>query len=727
MNRLLIISNRLPVSVQRSGDSFNVKQSIGGLATGLSSFYKEYDSVWIGWPGLSNEMIGNDRDIVIKKLKKEKCYPVFLSKKDLSDYYLGFCNNAIWPLFHYFIQYCYFFESQWETYKEVNVKFFNSIKKLIKPDDYIWVHDYQLLLLPQLIKEKYPNVKIGFFLHIPFPSFEVFRIIPWRREILEGMLGADLIGFHTYDYVRHFLSAVHRICGHEHRYNQILTPNHILKAEAFPMGVDYEYFSSISQQQVKLKKRVKEIRGLKEKLKIILSVDRLDYTKGMINRLNAYERFLDHYPEYKGKVTLITLAVPSRADVEQYQDLKKEVDETTGRINGKYGTIGWTPIRYLYKSIPFDELAQLYTLSDIALVTPLRDGMNLVAKEYIASKTDGKGVLILSEMTGAARELGEAIIVNPNDITKLSDSIYEAVTMPEEEQIARNRKMQKRIREYNVGQWAQDFIDNLKSVKELQKVLSVRNLNPEIEKKIIKRYRSSNKRVLFLDYDGTLVEFSSDPDKTVPDKKLLALLKKLAHDKKNTIIIVSERGKKSLDAWLGKLNIHIIAEHGALVKAPGGEWEIAENISSKWKGKIMPVLEVFVKRTPGAFIEEKDFSLTWHYKKAESDLKAVRARELKEALLHLTQFLHLEILEGNNIIEIKNIRINKGNVARKMIRNKKYGFILAIGDDSTDERMFESLPQNAFSINVGNNISKAKYNVKRVDLARQLLNKLIAV
>ena len=457
------------------------------------------------------------------------------------------------------------------------------------------------MLLPELIRAKLPDAKIGFFLHIPFPSFEIFRLLPWRREILDGLLGADIIGFHTYSYVKHFLESVRRILGFEHTYGEITLSNRIVKVDTFPMGIDYEKFANAASDS-KVQRELDKIRKNLGDRKIILSIDRLDYTKSIPQRLEAFDLFLDKYPEFKAKITFIVVAVPSRTKVEHYRLLKKQVDELIGKINGKYGTLGWTPIWYIYRSLPFHTLAALYTIADIALITPYRDGMNLIAKEFIASKADSKGVLILSEMAGAAEELGEALIVNPNNREAIAEALREALLMTDEEQIERNKVIQQRLQRYSVKRWAMDFVDSLMHVKKLQQDLSTKRLTDEIKIKLLDVYSKSKARLILLDYDGTLVHFAEKPEKAKPAEELLKLLTSLAHNVKNEIVIISGRDRETLDKWFGHLDIGLVAEHGVWIKERGKEWETIEPLENDWKKEILPVLEVYVDRTPGSFL-----------------------------------------------------------------------------------------------------------------------------
>jgi trehalose 6-phosphate synthase/phosphatase len=724
MDRLLIVSNRLPVSVTKRANDLRFQPSVGGLATGLSSFRKSRQSLWVGWPGIATDKISeHHKQQISNKLKEQNCHSVFLSAKDVQNFYHGFCNKTIWPLFHYFPLYTVYEDRYWQAYKQVNRVFCDAVVKIAEPDDHIWVHDYQLMLLPQLIREKLPNAQIGFFLHIPFPSFEMFRLLPWRKEILNGLLGSDLTGFHTYDYVRHFLSSAARIVGTEHSMGTLTVGDRVVKVDAFPMGIDYNRYSG-GVEDPKVKKRLTTIRKKVGERKIIISIDRLDYTKGIIQRLEAFDLFLSQNPEYKEKVTLILVAVPSRTGVEDYMELRKQLEGLVGRINGEHGTIGWIPVWYLYRFLPFGRLVALYNIADVCLVTPLRDGMNLIAKEFIATKTDGKGVLILSEMAGAASELGEAVIVNANDKQEIIDAIKEALEMPIQEQIERNRLMQKRLSRYTVTRWASDFTETLSDVKKTQQELSVRRLAEPIRERLINEYEKSSKRLFLLDYDGTLVGFAGRPEQAGPDKELWSLLQTLAAEPKNEVVIISGRDREDLNHWFGSTNASLIAEHGAWIKDKGNNWQVIEPLLNDWKDTIRPILELYADRTPGSSVEEKNFSLVWHYRRADSELAYVRTQELRDAVLNLTENLDIGVFEGSKILEVKNIGISKGRAAERWLAKDKWDFILAAGDDYTDEDMFSILPENAYSIKIGCGISKAHFNLSSVNEFRWLLNQL---
>jgi len=726
MERLVVIANRLPFSLTKTNGEFHFRPSAGGLAVGLSSLPESYERLWIGWPGIANEKLsGEDKEHIREQLAAEHCMPVFLSRKQIEQYYQGFCNETIWPLFHYFPTRTIWENRFWQVYKQVNHAFCREAMKIIKPGDRVWVHDYQLMLLPQLLREKIADLEIGFFLHIPWPSFELFRLLPWREDILNGLLGADLIGFHTYDYVRHFLSSVCRIVGFEHTLGKLHVNNRIVRVDAFPMGIAYDKYAQ-AENEPEVRNEVKKIVGTIGKRKIIISIDRLDYTKGIPQRLEAFDLFLSENPQYKGKVTLILVAVPSRTDVQDYQILRQRLEHLVGRVNGEHGSIGYVPVWYLYRFLSFQEITALYNVADVALVTPMRDGMNLIAKEYVASKTDGDGVLILGEMTGAASELGEALIVNANSKHAIVQAIKEALEMPLPEKVERNQFMQQRLRRYDIARWSHDFVEAILEVKKVQEEFAVRKLSDSTRKEMTTRYTQATKRLMMLDYDGTLVGFRGKPSQAGPDEKILTLLRKLSSDEKNTVVVVSGRDKQTLDNWLSSLDIRLIAEHGAWIQQKDGQWKhVDPTITTEWKNVIRPILELYSDRTPGSLVEEKDFSLVWHYRRAEPDLGYVRTQELRVAISDLTANLDVGVFEGSKILEIRQLGINKGRAAERWLEQEPWDFVMAAGDDYTDEEMFAVMPHNAYSIKVGIGISKARFNVDTVVEFRTLLEKLL--
>lgn len=725
-NKVIIVSNRLPVSIKKRNNKYDFEHTVGGLASGLDSFQRSSNSVWVGWPGTFYYKEDKRREQYIEDQlgKKFNYSPVFQSQTDAEKFYAGYCNSTIWPLFHYFTQFTIHDKSFWNSYKSVNKKFCEAVLKNFRQGDSIWIHDYHLLLLPKLLRERLPKAKIGFFLHIPFPSYEVFRLLPQRKEILEGLLGSDIIGFQTYGYMRHFLDNVDRLLGLDDSLGQINTEDRAVRADVFPIGIDYERYNKASEDP----KIEKEITRLKKKIgnrKVILSVDRLDYTKGIPQRLKAFTDFLERFPRWREKVIFILVASPSRTKVESYRLLKKQIDELIGRINGKYGGLGWSPILYLYRSLDFPELSALYTVADIALVTPIRDGMNLVAKEFISTKTDGSGVLILSEMAGAVEELRDALVVNPTNNDEMIDALKKALEMSRGEQTIRNRAMQKSLAHYNERLWAESFIKALSESGKLQKEEKQKTLTPTIERTLLNDYKKSKKRLLLLDYDGTLVPFAPTPEEARPDDYLLSLIKNLSNDSKNEVVIISGRDKDFLGKWFGEANVDLVAEHGAWIKEKGRSWTSAGKHKTEWKKKLRPVLDKYVERTPGSFVEEKDLSLIWHYRKADPVSGKYRSKELIGVLEDLIMNLTLQIQEGNKIIEVRNADVNKGKAVSRWLLKRKWDFIMALGDDRTDEDTFKTLPKKAYSIKVGSGQTQARFKIKSVRGLRLLLKELV--
>ncbi len=730
--RLLIVSNRLPVTVVNEG-TLRLQESVGGMATGLKAYldsanavskFDKFDSIWVGWPGatVKGQRRGQLKSALISEFK---AYPVFLSETAMEKFYHGFCNRTIWPLFHYFPSYAIYEEDYWNNYELVNEEFCKEILNIIEPNDLVWIHDYHLMLLPKMLRDKAPEAAIGFFLHIPFPSYEIFRLLPsrWRKAILEGMLGADLIGFHTHDYTQYFARCVLRIAGQEHNMGRIKVGNRLVKIDTFPMGINFDKFHSAANSP-EVAREIEEIRRTLPACKVVLSVDRLDYTKGILNRLKGYEAFLSRFPNWHGKVTLVAIVVPSRVKVEHYQQMKRQIDELVGKINGRFGSVNWTPILYSYKYLPFEQLIALYKASDIALITPLRDGMNLIAKEYIAAKTDGTGVLILSEMAGASKAMGEAIIINPSNVEEIADAIGIALKMPEEEQIKRNEILRARIKSSDVVQWAEDFITETLEVKKEQERLSAKTIDLSRCDDLKENYRRAKKRLLLLDYDGTLVPFSNDPKIASPGKKLLETLKALSEDSRNEVVLISGRDKALLQKWFGKLNLSLMAEHGAWIKKKKDGWYMSKPLSSSWKPMVLPIMKRYAERLPGAFVEEKEYSLVWHYRSADPEVAAVKVSEIVDDLVNFTAKIDVQVLQGNKIVEVRNAGINKGVALMSWMSENSFEFILAVGDDSTDEDMFRVLPETAYSIKVGNSESCARFRLKNQNSVLDLLDKL---
>lgn len=730
-DRLVIVANRLPLRYIRTKDGYRSVQNSGGLVSAIlalserlrneSSLVQQKKVLWAGAGEVPVAAAGSSGNDVFDLL------PVKISA-DLNDqFYGGFCNDLIWPLFHYFPSYAEYQSRYFRAYHEANRIFCESIVPALQPGDFVWIHDYQLLLLPEMIREKVPEATIGFFLHIPFPSSEIFRMLPhpWREDLIRGMLGADLVGFHTHDYSQHFLRSVKRTTGYECRQNIIYTPHKIVKVDAFPISIDYKKFSEASMDKAVLKEKKKIWQGLAGQ-KLVFSIDRLDYTKGLLSRLLGFETFLETHPEWRSKVVFNMVVVPSRDNIQKYREMKKEIESTVGRINGKFSNLAWRPVVYQYKSLSFSELVALYDMSDVGLITPLRDGMNLVAKEYVACQNENKGVLILSEMAGAAAELNEALIIHPADAHEMAEAIFKALEMAADEKEARLRRMQHRIRSYNVFTWAQDFLNQAGDIKNRQKVMQVKSIGEGTARKIVTDYHTACRRILFLDYDGTLVNFSRYPELAVIEPEPLEVVRKLALNPLNTVVIISGRGREFLEKQFTGLNVVLVAEHGFFLKLPDEGWKAAVEADVHWKESVMPILQEYVDRCNGTFIEEKSGSIAWHYRNADRDFAELRLNELRDDLSEIIRYkTDFEILEGNKVLEVKSGKYDKGMAASSLISGADYDFIFAAGDDKTDELLFRALPESSVTIRVGLNLSFARYNVSDTRDLLKLLKSLI--
>lgn len=732
--RLFIVSNRLPMTIQKDDNQLMVTPSAGGLVTAINNYLngnteaqrKEFsETFWVGMPCCSHAVWTEAASILPHS--RFTFLPVFCNNKTYDKYYNGFSNSTIWPLFHYFPSFTEYNADHFSCYMQANEAFAETLVKYARPNDIIWIHDYHLLPLARMLRQVIPELTIGFFLHIPFPSFEIFRLLPkvWQKEILYGILGADLVGFHTIDYTSHFLQCVQMILGLDHDMHVIEHENRLVKADVFPISIDFNHFNDAYDQEVIADRRM----VMKEKLsgkKIIFSVDRLDYTKGVANRLRAYELFLQRNPHYKEKVVFILVIVPSREGITKYAERKKIFDEMIGNINSTLGNIHWQPVIYQYNSLSFEEMITLYTTCDLALITPLRDGMNLVAKEFVASRKDKKGVLILSEMAGAARELTTALTINPNDVNEVADKIIAGLEMPLEEQAARLEPMRKRVAIYDVKAWASDFLKQLNVVKEKQGAFQVKFLDELTKRELLDNFRKANKRLILLDYDGTLVSFSTLPSEAKPGKRLIELLTRLTENEQNHVYIISGRDSSTLENWLGNIPLNMIAEHGAKIKLRNETWKNRIVQHHEWKQQVKDIMDVYVRRCANTFVEMKEYSMVWHYRNAHKEQARLRSLELFAELNDYAYNLGVQVLMGNKIVEVRLSGFDKGSTVQKEVLNETYDFILAMGDDRTDEDMFKLLShkKNTYTIKIGAEASYAGYNLYTPQMVTALLESM---
>lgn len=469
-SRLIIVAYRLPFSIKQTSDGLELFQNSGGLVSAVLSMAERMGQPAdnlpskIHWVGHGDPALKNiDRSVF--ENENFIAHPVFIDEDVNQAFYEGFCNDLIWPLFHYFPSYASFQETNFDAYQQANTRFLEELNAIVEPGDLVWIHDFQLMLLPALLRQTMPAATIGYFFHIPFPTYEIVKLLPrtWRQALINGVLGADVVGFHTGDYVQHFLQSVSEVMTLPIIGQRVIHADRSVVVNDFPIGIDFNKFNAGGQAPAVVETR-NRYKMLLRQPKIIFSVDRLDYAKGITYRLQGYERFLTQNPDWHNNVTFVMTVVPSRDKIGHYQEIKREIEETVGRINGLFGVIGWLPVVYSYASSTFTELLAMYTGCDVALITPIRDGMNLVCKEFVASRQDGKGVLILSELAGAAQELTDALIINPTDTQEVASAIKQALEMPEAEQARRLQTMRTHLQNHDVFRWSNDFLRDRKSV-----------------------------------------------------------------------------------------------------------------------------------------------------------------------------------------------------------------------------------------------------------------------
>ena len=753
-DRLLIVSNRLPLrfveldegsSNENSGKKeakLKVEMSAGGIASSLRRTHANMHRVepealpWIGWTGITTAD-GSVQGNVADALKELGMVGVGMTPDEYESFYEIISNRCLWPLFHYFTDQVTFTWKDWEVYESVNRKFADAILRIAKDGDVIMVQDYHLCLVPKMLRESKKDLRIGFFLHVPFPSSEIYQLLPSRVELLEGLLGADLISMHTFDYVRHFRTSLMRLLGLESRVRRVQHQGREVLMLPNPIGLDIVEWERRSRSE-EVRKELERFKHTFGGRRLILGVDRLDYTKGIPKRLEAFSTFLDQNPEVNKTIVMLQIAVPSREGVDEYVELKHEVDRTVGRINGLHGSVGHQPLHYLYQSVSQNTLCALYQLADVALITPLRDGLNLVAKEYVASRLNDDGVLILGECVGAAFELGDALRVNPFDERSMVNALKRAITMSPSEQKHRMKSMRRIVKRNNIETWLVNLLEGVQS--------SVDDLDyPDLSRPglfVGKNRQAWNNawvhashRNLYLDYDGTLREFCNIPDEATPTYDLMVVLEKLCSRSDVSVWIVSGRGAEFLMQHFGHLKIGLIAEHGATLKWPtSSQFDVIyEDDDDSWKDAVFDSMEQFADFVPGSFIEAKTYGLAWHYRKAfEQGRSRWHARQFRVHLVEMLAGMPLHVKRGKCVLEVVPIGISKDigilTAHEKFKMSHPNGgnndvMSVIVGDDITDEDAFKiDVLENSLSLLVGNRNSNAMFRLQSPSQTRMLLS-----
>lgn len=727
MPRTILVSNRLPVTIRHdelTGGQL-LTHSAGGLVAALKPLQSEPDTMWIGYPGVKPTPDTN------RELMASGLMPVDLDPQQYSDYYDGYANDALWPLFHYFPARCVLNPQQYESYKSVNEQFAAVVAQYAESGDTVWVHDYHLMLLPQMLRSMRLDIEIGFFLHIPFPSAEIFRILPQREELLRGMLGSDLIGMHTWDYCDHFLRSVRRVLGLESRHGTVRAGGHSVRVEAHPIGVDVTHLTNTadSDESERYLTHMKRQVGDRQ---VILGVERLDYSKGLTLKLDAIEALYERSKRWAERTLYIQLAVPTRPDVPAYQELRAEVERRVSEINGRYGQPTFSPISYLYQSVGIDELTALYRLADICFVSPVRDGLNLVAKEYVAVRNDGGGVLVLSEFAGAASEMGEALRVNPWDVAGTARQLERGLEMGMGERNERMQPMRQRVDRADVRNWLRVFMRSLQA-PDAPSIGSPPAVGPKVLADTVGApFINAENALIMLDYDGSLRELTPRYEDAVPTEGILTILAGLSQLPNTFVAINSGRDRYTLGKWFADCPIYLIAEHGVCMRSTDSqEWETLGIVDTSWQESIESVLQDYTERTPGSRIERKTSGLVWHYREAIEDLGEWQALELVSLLENSQRNEPVEVLHGSKVVEVRQQAFTKARAYDTVLaRFGPFDFVLVTGDDRTDEDLFSHLsngdaPMHTHTVKVGTGVSAAGTSVSTPRDLRDLLSRLV--
>jgi trehalose 6-phosphate synthase/phosphatase len=734
---LVIASNRLPISLSLSDGAYTSERTSGGLVSALRGVHGPHK--WVGWPGT---LVPEENQAeVAASLAPDGLFPVFLSAEEQEDFYDRICNASIWPLFHYLPDRFSFAQSAWERYVEVNDRFVDTIVEQSPLGARVWVHDFHLMLVPAALRRRRPDLSIGFFLHIPFPSSELYRILPVREDVLRGLLGADYIAFHTGDYARHFRSSCLRVLGLDSEPDVIEFEGRLVGVGVDPIGIDVSSFRTTladpdtARDYAELDKHYAGQR-------LVLGVDRLDYTKGIPQKLRAFERFLEQDPERAKTTTLLQVLIPSRLEGAEYRAQRDEIELLVAHVNGRFGQPGRTPVEYFHRSLSHSELAALYRRADVLAVTPLRDGMNLVAQEFVLCQTAApdlvgrwRGALVLSELAGSAHVLSGALLVNPWDDMDIAARLVEALDFDPVERRRRLELMAGRVNELDCRRWSDRFLNRLsRYARRTPERAKLRPLDLAARERLVQRAVGARRRTLLLDYDGTLRELASHPDLAAPTGEILAVLEALCNLPGTEVHIVSGRTRETLESWLGALPVYLCAEHGYFARAPGGDWRTLFDVDLSWMPRVERLLRAVSADVPGTLAERKACSVAWHYRQAEPEYGTWRAHEVLVEIEQLLAGVPAEILRGHRVLEVRARGVNKGTYVAEVFPTgkPKSHFVLAAGDDRTDFDLFSALPSGSVAVHVGRRWSRAhdvplrhQFEVDSPGSVRDLLRELV--
>ncbi len=699
--QLVVVSNRLPFTSERTKGRIRFKRSPGGLVAALDPAMARRGGVWVGWPGAETEDAASAAEMMppARRSDKVRYRPVPLSRREVASYYGAFSNRTLWPLLHYFLARTEIDSSSWEVYERVNERFAEATAEESTDDDLVWVHDYQLMRLPRYLRRMAPKRRVAFFLHIPFPSYDVFRILPWARHLMRGLLSCDLVGCQSQEHADHMTSCAEQLLGAtvDRSRGVVYFEGKPTAIQAHPIGIDYSLFEGMAQKigipQVEAEAQVE-----------VLSVDRMDYTKGILERLRAIEVFFERYPTYRRRTVFTQLCVPTRTSVQEYQDLKRQVDEMVGRVNGRFSDPTWSPIRYLFRSVNQRELVSMYRTARVGLITPLRDGMNLVAKEYVAAQTEQQGVLILSELAGAAEEMKEAVLVNPYDVDHVADAIHRALVMPEAERRSRMVALRHRVMTRNVQSWVQRFVESAEAAADAATGSRHAKSRTDIVRRRLQPWLAKRQTVvLFFDYDGTLTPIVARPENAVLSSTAKRLLRRASRTPNLDVVIVSGRALADVKEMVGIPGLTYVGNHGFEIEGPGIEFR--HDALREYQAEVEAASkELRTIDVEGLWVERKGATVTVHVREvAEKERNSSERRAAAILRRH-----KLRVTTGKRIVEGRPpIDWNKGYAVLHVLA-QRHGVdwisrarALYVGDDVTDEDAFRSLRGMGRSIRVG--------------------------
>jgi alpha,alpha-trehalose-phosphate synthase [UDP-forming]/trehalose-phosphatase len=722
---LIIVTNRQPYVYKKTPSGVKAEKTAGGLATALDDVMKAVGGTWVAWgSGNADKEVVDDKDTILVP-PENPTYTlklIWLSNIDAENYYHGFSNQVLWPLCHIALERVYFRKRFWEHYKKVNRIFSEGVVDVASKDSIVWVHDYHLCLLPSLLREQMPDLTIAHFWHIPWPDWSVFRVCPHAKELIEGLLGNDLLCFQIPLFVKNFIDCVRETTNAEIDYHHqtIIYKNHLTQVKAFPISIDYEKFNSIasSKKVQKLINKIKDSYDINSKY-IAVGVDRLEYTKALIKRLQALDLFFEKYKKLRKDFTYIQISTATRLR-EPYLSYKKTVERIISEINNHYGTDDWTPIIYIDKKLDISELVSFYRMADLAIISSIYDGMNLVAKEFVASQVEHKGVLILSELAGAADELTGALLINPYDIEGFAETIYKSLIMPYNEKQSRIHQLREQVRDNDIYRWITDILSEVATISTMKNKECVYLFN--ILDEIIKDIKSKN-TFLFLDYDGTLTPIVSTPDKAILSNEMKDLLLELK--KHYPIAIITGRSLSNIMEMVGIDGILYAGNHGAEI------WDGQKEIISHEVESCRQALKEFIDRLEkeigdirGIQIEDKGATASIHYRN-------VSVKELGRLISTFKRISKdyetiFRITHGKKVFEIRPVNSwHKGDAVLWLLERFDHSrYPIYIGDDTTDEDAFIAIAGKGISIGVGYNC-KADYYIKDQTEVKDFLEKLL--